>query len=418
MPTFLPRAIAPVKNRILHARTFAALLAGLLGLRSAAAPDPAARQAAQSTAAFGVDLYHLLAAREGNVLLSPYSVSEALALLSAGAAGKTQQEILQALHWAPPPGEMPSAFSAQDQELEEAAGDGAVLSAANGIWYQQGGELLKAFQDVARKQYQARVRPVDFIGDGGAVRSQINDWVGSKTEGKIPDLFPEGSISQATRLVLANAVYFKGRWEKPFEAGRTAPRPFFVARDQRVEAPTMATSAKLVLAKTDDCSILVLPYEGGGLSMAILLPEARDGLAALEQKLEPGMLARWLASVDGARRREVHVTLPRFKFAFSAELTAPLQQLGIVSAFSRGKADFSGIDGQRDLLVSTVLHKAWVEVNEEGTEAAAATGSVMMAKAIEMPVDFIADHPFLFLIRDTRAGTLLFLGRVADPTKS
>jgi serpin B len=404
-------------NRAPFGRPRVALLVLLLGSRCMGA-EPPAGDAAKSGAAFGADLYRLLAARQGNVFFSPYSISEALALLSAGASGKTQQEMLQALHWTQPSGGMAAAFAAQDLELDRPAQDGSVLSVANGLWYQAGGPPLDAFRDVAQKQYRARVQPVDFIGSSAAVRPEINEWVEKKTLGKIADLFPEGTITRDTRLVLANAIYFKGRWKKRFDEGDTAARPFFTDRESSVQAPTMETSAHLRMAAADDLGLLELPYEGGDLSMVILLPGTRDGLAALEQRLGPDSLALWLASLDSARIRNVQVRLPRFKLAYAAELTKPLQQLGMTAAFSPGAADFSGIDGRRDLRVSAILHKACVEVNEEGTVAAAATGVTMEAFAVEMSERFFVDHPFLFLIRDTRTGSLLFLGRVADPTRS
>lgn len=395
------------------------LLAALAGpLRGGAQQEPA-QAAAQAGSAFGVDLYRLFAATEGNVFFSPYSISETLALLSAGADGKTKQELLKALHWDLPPDQMAGAFAAQDLQLDRAAKAGAILSFANGLWYQEGDSPQAAFFKVARSEYRAEVHAADFIMNPFVVGPEINGWVEQKTNGKIVGLLPDGAIGRSTRLVLANAVYFKGKWEHPFDDGRTAPRPFYLTADQKVPAIIMAERAKLKTTAGNDCDLLDLPYMGGELSMVVLLPKVRDGLPALEQRVSATKLSLWVASLESASPSDVEVELPRFKATYSAELTAPLEELGVSAAFSRGAADFSSIDGRRDLYVSTALHKAYVEVNEEGTEAAAATGVVSLAKAITIykPVRFIVDHPFLFLIRYNSTGGLLFFGRIVDPNK-
>ncbi|HEY5079460.1 MAG TPA: serpin family protein, partial [Opitutaceae bacterium] len=371
-------------NHIPLVRSCAALLLVLTGTCCMGA-DPAAQEAAKSTAALGVDLYRLLAPQEGNLFLSPYSITEALALVSDGAAGKTQGEILHALHWSGPQKDMAAAFAALERQLDMAARDGANLSVANGLWYQRGGAPVESFLEVARDDYRAEVRPVDFIGSSPSVSQEINDWVSAKTLGKITGLFPPGSISGSARLVLANAVYFKGRWENPFREYDTSPHSFFLTADRSIQVPTMESSAKLQAATMDDCSLLALPYAGGDLSMVIVLPKARGGLSDLEQQLSPDKLGTWLQAVDSAGPWEVHVRLPKFKVSYAAELTGPLRQLGMTSAFTPGQADFSGIDGGRDLLLSALMHKAYVEVNEEGTVAAAATGGSFSVAAVETP---------------------------------
>ena len=392
-----------------------ALLAALTGPRGAAAAETPAAGAAHAGAALGVDLYRTFDAQGGNLFFSPYSISEALALLSAGADGSTRKEMLDALHWTLPPDRLAAAFGAQVLLIDGAAPDGAVVSVANGIWYQRGHEPNAPFLETARRDYRSAVREADFTGDVSIPQREINDWVGGKTAGKIPDLFPDGALTHSTRLVLANAIYFKARWAQPFNPRHTAPRPFFTAVGQSVMAPTMARTARFRTTGADACDLLELPYSGGGLSMVILLPRTRDGLPALEQQLGEAALSRWLAALDQAGSQELDVTLPRFKLAFSAELTKSLAQLGVVTAFVPGGADFSPIDGGRDLYVSTVIHKAFVDVNEEGTEAAAATGIGIKSAAVQMSRSFRVDHPFLFLIRDTSTGSLLFLGRIVDP---
>jgi len=392
-----------------------ALAAALAGPCGAAAADGTAGDAARSGASLGIDLYRGLAAQGGNVFLSPYSIAEALAVLNSGAKGKTKLELLQALHWTLPTGGMAASFGAQDLQLDHAAQGGATLAVANGVWYQRGREPLASFLQTARQEFRAEVRVADFSADLPVSRRMINYWVEQKTGGKILDLMPAGALTPRTRLVLANAIYFKGKWAQPFKPELTRPGPFFTAPGANATAPLMSQSAHFKTAGQDACELLDLPYGGGELSMVILLPRKRDGLPALAQSLRAESLPQWLAALDQARPREVDVVLPRFKLAYSAELTGPLQHLGVSTAFMQGLADFSDINGGRDLYLSAVLHKAFVDVNEEGTEAAAATGIVMKSLAVEMPRKFTVDHPFIFLIRDTSTGSILFLGQVVDP---
>jgi serpin B len=406
-----------MKNRIPTLRTVIAVLAAFLGPGLLAAQEPAAREAAESTSAFGVDLYRRCDAQRGNIVLSPYSLSEVLALLSEGASGKTQEEMLHVLHWKLAPAAMAEAFAAQGTGLDRSAHGDALLSIANGLWYQQGRPPLGPFENIARSDFRAELRAVDFVGNSAAIGPEINGWVAQRTAGKISDLFPEGSVTRDTRLVLANAVYFKGRWAHKFDAEKTALQTFHTTLFRSVQVPMMPENAKLKAASVNDCDLLELPYAGGDLSMVVFLPKLRDGLAALEQSLSPEAFASWLASLDAARPREVDLRLPRFKIAYAADLVAPLKQLGMPTAFARDGADFSGINAEHDLSLSIVRQKAFIEVNEEGTEAAAATGAGMVAFAVELPQRFIADHPFLFLIRDRLTGSPLFLGRVTDPTK-
>jgi serpin B len=403
----------PRKGPALRGALALALAASVAGPRAAAQDE--ARDAARAGAAFGVDLYRILDARDGNVFFSPYSVSEALALLSSGADGSTRRELLGTLHWTGSPSRMAGAFGAQDLQLSHAAPGGAVLSVANGLWYQRGHEPRASFLETARRDYGADIRVADFAADLPVSRNMINYWVRQKTLGKIPDLLPPGALTINTRLVLANAIYFKGSWQSRFDARRTAPRPFFSGVGRGAMAPTMALKAPFRTASADGCDLLELPYAGGELSMVILLPQTRDGLPALEQGLGAAGLSRWLAALDKAAPGELEVALPRFKMSYSAELTGPLQRLGMAASFAEGIADFSGINGKRDLYVSAVVHKAYVDVNEEGTEAAAATGIVVASLAVQVVQNFNVDHPFLFLIRDASTGSILFLGRIVDP---
>lgn len=391
-----------------------ALAAVLAQPRGAAAQNAPGRDAAGAGAALGVDLYRIFAAGDGNIFFSPYSVSEALALLSSGADGRTRQELLGALHWTQGPDQMAAAFGDQDAQLDGASQGGTVLSVANSLWCQRGHEPRASFIAAARQYYRADVRIADFAEDLPVSRHMINYWVEAKTGGKIHNLIPDGALTPRTQLVLANAIYFKGRWERPFDPRRTAPMAFLAAHSLTIMAPTMRRTGIFKTKAFDACELLELPYAGGKLSMVVVLPRAREGLASLEKGLGAAELSQWLASLDAARAEELDVMLPLFTMTYMADLANPLAQLGVAAAF-RQEADFSRINGRRNLFVSNVLHKAFVEVNEEGTEAAAATGVVVSKLAVEMPRRFPVDHPFLFLIRDASTGSLLFLGRIVDP---
>jgi serpin B len=391
------------------------LVACIAVLPATAGAPEAGRRAAESASALGVDLYHSLSPKGGNMVLSPLGISEILALLSSGADGRTRDELLKALHWDQPAVGLAASFGAQDALLGPSAGAGAILQVANGLWYQEGDAPRQAFLDGARDDFRAEVRGADFVTASGAARLAINDWVARKTAGKITDLLPDRALTAQTRLALVNAVYFKGTWEHPFEAGKTSSQPFYIAPDTGVPSPMMSETEQLKSAHQDDCDLLELPYRGGGLSMVILLPGQRDGLAALERALTPTSLGVWLAALDFSRPQLTHVTLPRFKMIYATPLVDALRQAGVVAAFDPGDADFSPINGRRDLSVSTVLHKAYVDVNEEGTEAAAATFAGVAALGVRRSDVFRADHPFIFLIRDNTTGSLLFLGRLSDP---
>jgi serpin B len=379
------------------------------------AQEAESQRAGQAGASLGAELYQSLAAKAGNILLSPYSISEAIALLSAGAEGRTKQELLQSLGWGEPSDRMAEAFASQDRQLQAATRGSETLLTVSGLWFQRDNAPLSAFLKTAQGDYGAEVRGVDFLNDAMAARSEINGWVELKTFGNIRDLIPPGLLNENSRLMLVNAIYFKGRWEHPFETGITEPRPFFVASDKKVQAPAMIQVEHFKFVSESECGILELPYQGGKLSMVILLPKAVDGLPSLEKRMSSPTLQAWLAALDSSKRRNIRVTLPRFKMAYATNLTAALEHAGVESAFSRNDADFSALDGKYDLYVSTALHAAFVDVNEEGTVAAAATGVGVVTFDIELWDEFRVDHPFIFLIRDEATGCLLFLGRIEDP---
>ena len=385
---------------------------------SAAAEPPDLAALVQGNTAFALDLHAQLRSQPGNLFYSPYSLSSALAMTYAGASGTTAAEMEKALHLSLGEETHP-AFSALKDGLEDLQKDGGVqLAVANSLWPMKGYPLLPAFLERVKSGYGAEIVPLDFAGATEESRQTINRWVEDKTREKIKDLIAPGNLEPLVRMVLVNAIYFKGKWASPFKSERTAPGDFFVSPDAIVLVPMMDQTHRFPYAETDDCQILELPYVGDGLSMLVILPKDRDGLAGIEARLSSDFLAAWR---ERLAEREVHVILPKFKMTWGAALlNGPLQALGMVDAFSKTKADFSGMDGRPDwLYVGLVLHKAFVEVNEEGTEAAAATAVVMKYRSIpKPPPEFRADHPFLFLIQDDRTGSVLFLGRVADPSKS
>ena len=384
--------------------------------------DPTAPNNIESLAggntAFALDLYARLKTVDGNLFLSPYSISTCLAMTFAGARGDTATQMAQTLHFGTNQNQLAASFNELQEQLnQEQEKNGMELDFANGIWAQKDHVFLAAFLDVARQSYGANLRQIDFRTRSETARTEINDWVGHETKGKITDLIQPGVVNPATQLVLVNAIYFKGQWAREFDKQNTANAPFSVTSTQKLPVPLMNLTADFKYAEVGGLQLLELPYAGDGFAMVVLLPRDVDGLKNLENLLNKQTLDHWLTQ---ARELNVAVLLPKFKLAAQFSLAKPLGEMGMTDAFSPG-ADFSGMDGERDLFISAVVHKAFVDVNEEGTEAAAATGVVMRMNAVRMPRPtpiFRADHPFLFLIRDLHSGSILFLGRVVDPTRA
>ena len=382
----------------------------LLGAESAQA-------IADANTAFAFDLYAQLKSSPGNLFFSPYSISTALAMTYAGARGETEKQMAQVLHFGKDKASVNRAFGELQRQLAEAEKQkGIQLNIASALWAQQGHPFLPAFLNTAQADYQTNLKQVDFKSSAEAARGEINHWVAQKTQEKIQDLLPSGSLNALTRLVLANAIYFKGVWAAPFEKAETRPQPFHLSATSQIEAPLMSQTDDVRYMETADFQAVELPYSGNVLSMVILLPRQIDGCGQLESKLAPALLSSSLAQM---KKQKVDIFLPRFKAQSGFGLGGTLASMGMADAFG-SKADFSGMDGSRLLYISGVFHKAWVEVKEEGTEAAAATVVTMRPSAIMKPLPrpvFRADHPFIFLIRDTRSGSVLFLGRLADPGK-
>jgi serpin B len=391
--------------------------------REAARPKPPREATADERAIaeagnhFAFDLYGRLRTEPGNLFFSPASISAALAMTYAGADGRTAEEMADVLHFTLPGEPLHAAYASFLGGVSSGSDTTYELRIANRLWGQEGFRFLPPFLDVTREHYGAELAQVDFAGATEQARQQINAWVADQTNQKIQDLLPSGVLDNLTRLVLTNAIYFKGKWADPFREGATQDAPFFVSADRTIDVPLMAQQETYSYLASDELQILELPYEGRALSMLVLLPRRVDGLADLEERLSAENFAEWSSALA---RREVRVFLPRFKLTSQFKLSDTLAAMGMPSAFDAKEADFSRMSSERDdIYISAVVHEAFVDVNEEGTEAAAATGavaSVTSAPARE-PEVFRADRPFAFLIRDNATGSVLFLGRVTNPSE-
>ena len=374
------------------------------------------RELVSGNIAFALGLYSWLRDIEGNIFFSPYSISLALAMAYAGARGDTAEEMARALHFTLPQDKLHPAFDALDLEIAARGREGIELSVANGFWGELHHPFLQEYVDLLMRYYGVEVHLLDFAGAPDDCRARINDWVRERTSGRIEELLPPDSIDPLTRLVLTNAIYFKGKWEVAFDPEATWKEPFHLLDGSTVPVDMMHQMARFPYAEGELGGVryqaVELPYMGEGLAFVVLLPE-REGFAAFEEALDTEALLGILA---GLRRAQVELALPKFSFTSGFQLKAALGALGMLRAFTDA-ADFSGMDGARDLHIDEVYHKAFIEVSEEGTEAAAATGvAIALAVAPQQSVVVRVDHPFLFLIRDRVTGAVLFLGRVLDPS--
>jgi serpin B len=412
------------------------LLSFLLLAGSVSAAD-STNSAATAINALGLDLLPKVGRSNDNALLSPYSIQSALAMTYAGADGATRAEMMRVLHFPKDDAEVNRSFAALRQALDGLAArsakraedskrygmtnDPITLVTANRLFGQSGFAFRAPFLDVLKDSYDAPLAPLDFRKDARGATKQINDWVATQTRERIRDLVPDGALNAMTRLVLVNAVYLKAPWLHEFDAGITKPQPFFVRGGKAEQVPTMRSKADYGYAKRDGFTALVLPYNDPDLQLLILLPDATNGLAALEKTLTPTLLA------DCARPKntEVILQLPKFKLEPpTIPLTRELQALGMKSAFDQppGSANFDRMASRaqgRGLAISDVFHKTFLSLDEKGTEAAAATAVVMAPTAIAppkpKPIEVKVDRPFLFAIQHRPSGACLFLGRLTDP---
>ena len=404
-----------------HSRAFVAVLialSALIPVRSTASgiQEESMKALAQGNTGFALALYQKIRKADNNLFLSPYSISAALAMAYAGARGETASQMAKVLDLALPQDELNPAFADLQGQLDALQEKGDIqLNVANSLWPQAGYPLLTSYLALVKTYYGVAITPLDYVSNRETARRTINAWVEEQTRNRIKDLIQPGMLDPSTRLVLANAIYFKGNWALAFKKEATKDAPFYRLAGEAVQAPTMAQKEQFGYADRGDLQVLDLPYAGKELSMLVLLPKKRDGLPDLERQLSPENLTRW---TEGLARQEVEVFLPRFRMTSRLDLGKTLASMGMADAFDRGRADFSGMDGKPGrLYIGAVVHKAFVDVSEEGTEAAAATGVGMTMAALpaRIPV-FRADHPFFFLIRHNPTGSILFMGRVLDPT--
>lgn len=381
------------------------------GVRSEVGP------AVQANNELALDLYGELRQKPGNLVFSPYSISTALAMAYGGARGSTGAQMARSLHFSVAPEELHRAFAALQAQVNAAQTRGNVrLLVANALWPQERYAFLEDYLSLVRECYGADVSPLDYQRAAEAARDTINSWVESRTEDKIKELIAPGVLGELTHLVLVNAIYFKGDWSVQFDPALTSDGSFWLSPQEEVEVPMMCQVEEFGYAERRGLQVLELPYVGGELSMIVLLPERVDGLASLEESLTATNLSEWTERLE---QTDVEVFLPRFVLRHGCELSDTLAALGMTDAFDGRVADFSGMDGREHwLFLSAVIHQAFIDVKEEGTEAAAATAVVMDALGlpVEPPKTFRADHPFVFVIREDSTGSILFLGRVVDPT--
>ena len=374
---------------------------------------------AQSANKFALDLHEILRNKGNlvseNLFYSPASLLIALAMTCFGARGKTAEELANVLHL------VPDSSSGSNMKkflssLNSSSDNNTKLLTANKLFIEKSLEILKSYRAGMQEFYESEITSVDYKQRTEEVREEINNWVEQKTNDKIKGLIPLGMLSSDTRLVLVNAIYFKGLWLQPFLKEDTSPGTFFVAANQTIQVQMMRQEAhfKFLESKGLGCQILELPYIGSKMSMVIFLPLETDGLGSLEGKITYDNFEKSLSTLDSSRPEEIEVFLPKFKLTQQFSLNDVLSKMGASEMFIAGKADFSGITAD-SLYVSQVVHKAFIEVNEEGTEAAAATG--IGVNALSLTPMFNADHPFLFFIRHRDTGAILFMGRLLKPSE-
>ena len=375
---------------------------------------------------FAFDLYRTLKDGEGNLFYSPFSISQALAMIFAGARGETERQMADTLNYRLPQSNLHPAFNALDRTLASRGKDplGTLkegeakqyirLNIANAVWGQHGYEFLPDFLDVLAENYGAGMRLLDFAGVPEESRARINDWVAEETGDKVKNLLPPGTIDPETRLVLTNAIYFNASWHWPFDLRQTKVAPFHLEGGGSVDVPMMTETSKdfYGYAKGDGYQAVDVPYSYGEMSMTVLLPD-RGALGELEDSLNADLLDR---IIDDIEIDYITLTMPLFKFESEFSLGETLAGMGMPDAFG-DRADFSGMTGSKDLLISQIVHKAFVSVDERGTEAVASTAGVVIpvSGSSKEPIQVTVNRPFIFLIRDNATGTVLFIGRVMNP---
>jgi serpin B len=387
-----------------------------IGIRAARADEPAPGSDGQ--AAFAADLYQRVSAGDGNVFFSPYSVRTALAMVDAGAGGATGDQINHALHLSP--GEELSQLALKKPDADSPGSKVFQLEVVNALWGQAGYPFKPEFGKMLESDFAADFSTVDFAKDPEAVRAAVNHWADQSTHGKVTEVLPKGSVDKSTRLVLADAVYFKARWAEPFGKGATKPGKFHLKPDADADVPMMSASPESEgYLKQDGYEVVSKPYELGRAEFVMVVPDDPAGLPAVEKSLDTKSIAKW---TTGLPKEMVRLKMPKFTTKWNRELTPACKAMGIVDAFDPARADFSKMaDTSKGdpLSISGLYHSSFVSVDEEGTEAAAVTVAGMKAMAMrprpEVIHDVVADRPFLFMVVDRETKTVLFMGRITDP---
>jgi len=366
-----------------------------------------------------VHLYKKIGTKDENLIFSPFSITSALAVTYAGARGNTASEMSSVLYFPEEQALLHQAFDAINDSIMLTDNEkGTTLNIANGLWVQEGYSLKEEFIDLAEEDYLATVEQVRFDtpSDQEKSRQQINKWVEKKTENKILELIPPGVLNALSRLVITNAIYFNGNWEHPFEESKTTPSLFHVSSKKSVSTPFMHQKEVIKYYEDDEVQAIELNYKGEKSSMVILLPKETEGWKLIGNILT---IDRLEIILSGFEFKEIDMAIPSFTYESSYNLKEKLMEMGMEISFSM-EADFSGMTGEKDLKIDEVLHKAFVEVNESGTEAAASTAVIMALKsAYETKINrFIADHPFFFFILDKSSGSILFMGRFIHPAEN
>jgi serpin B len=388
----------------------------ITGTAAADGPTPAPAPAFDDAAAandFDFAMYASLQSRKGNLFFSAPSLRQALGMTYLGARGDTAKQMASVLHFQSDTGKTASAAKDEIGGWQTARGTND-LAIANRLWVHKGYPLVADFTKTASTAYGAGAEPVDFVGAPNDSRKTINGWVAQQTHDKIKDLLPPPSITSDTRLVLTNAIWFKGTWEQKFDKSATRDDAFMVDGKTRTNLPTMFATAKLGYGEAGGAKILEMRYAKSDLAMDVILPDDPNGLAKIENGMDAARFRTWTSAVQ---QRKVVVSLPKFQYEWGDSMKEDLLKLGMTNAFD-GRADFSGMTTADHLRISDVRHKAFVAVDEAGTEAAAATAVVMTRESAVLeppPATFTADRPFVFVIRDVKRGRILFMGRVTNP---
>lgn len=377
-------------------------------------------QLSSANSLFALELFHTLSESSptGNIFFSPFSISSALAMVFLGTKGTTAAQLSKTFHFDSVE-DVHSRFQSLNAEVSK-RGASHTLKLANRLYGEKTYNFLPEFLTSTQKMYGADLAPVDFQHASEDARKEINQWVKGQTEGKIPELLAVGVVDSMTKLVLVNAIYFKGMWEEKFMKQDTTDAPFRLNKKNTKSVKMMYQKKKFFFGYISDlkCKVLEMPYQGGELSMVILLPEDIEdestGLKKIEEQITLEKLREWTKR-ENLENIDVHVKLPRFKIEESYILNSNLGRLGLQDLFNSSKADLSGMSGSRDLFISKIVHKAFVEVNEEGTEAAAATAGIATFCMLLPEEEFTAGHPFIFFIRHNPTANVLFLGRVCSP---